>query len=259
MIGIDLSERTILITGGLGAISTAVIRRLSEAGAFLAITDLADDETGAAACVEHGVRPGRYLYRRMDVTDQAEVDRVLAGIFAARPSVEIALGLAGAGCGTHPFATTPPDEFERIFRLNYFGQVHLARTVLTHWVAARIPGHLIFTTSLVATLPWPQFSAYNSAKAAVEMLGKTLALEYAAQAIRINAVAPGHVATGASMAIYETDEAYRAMVQRVIPLQQLIPADAVADAFLWLCSPLASAINGQVIKVDFGESLPKVG
>ena len=42
-------------------------------------------------------------------------------------------------------------------------------------------------------------------------------------------------------------------------MRQLIPAEAIADAFLWLCSPLASAINGQVIKVDFGESLPKVG
>lgn len=259
MIGIDLSDRTILITGGLGAIAGAVVRRLSEAGAFLAVTDLADDAEGAARCVELGAKAGRHLYRRMDVTDEREVEQVFADIFATRPMVDIALGLAGAGCGIHPFATTTSEEFERIFRLNYFGQVHLARAVLKRWTAASTRGHLIFTTSLVASLPWPEFSAYNSAKAAVEMLGKTLALEYAAHGIRINAVAPGHVATGASMAIYDADEAYRAMVQRVIPMQQLIPAAAIADAFLWLCSPLAAAINGQVIKVDFGESLPKVG
>lgn len=259
MIGIDLSERTILITGGLGAIAGAVVRRLSEAGAFLAITDLADDASGASRCVEFGAKAGRHIYRRMDVTDEREVERVLADIFAARPALDITLGLAGAGCGIHPFAATSSEEFERIFRLNYFGQVHLARAVLKRWTAANTRGHLIFTTSLVASLPWPEFSAYNSAKAAVEMLGKTLALEYAPHGIRINAVAPGHVATGASMAIYDADEAYRAMVQRVIPMQQLIPAEAIADAFLWLCSPLASAINGQVIKVDFGESLPKVG
>jgi NAD(P)-dependent dehydrogenase (short-subunit alcohol dehydrogenase family) len=259
MIGIDLSDRTILITGGLGAIAAVVVRRLSEAGAFLAITDLADEAAGAARCVELGAKPGRHLYCRMDVTDEREVERVFADIFAARPTLDIALGLAGAGCGIHPFAATSSEEFERIFRLNYFGQVHLARAVLKRWTAASTRGHLIFTTSLVASLPWPEFSAYNSAKAAVEMLGKTLALEYAPHGIRINAVAPGHVATGASMAIYDTDEAYRAMVQRVIPMRQLIPADAIADAFLWLCSPLASAINGQVIKVDFGESLPKVG
>jgi NAD(P)-dependent dehydrogenase (short-subunit alcohol dehydrogenase family) len=259
MIGIDLTDRTILITGGLGAIAAAVVRRLSDAGAFLAITDLADDAWGAARCVEFGAKAGRHLYRRMDVTDEREVERVFADIFAARPALDIALGLAGAGCGIHPFAATSSEEFERIFRLNYFGQVHLARAILKRWTAASTRGHLIFTTSLVASLPWPEFSAYNSAKAAVEMLGKTLALEYAPHGIRINAVAPGHVATGASMAIYDTDDAYRAMVQRVIPMQQLIPADAIADAFLWLCSPLASAINGQVIKVDFGESLPKVG
>lgn len=259
MIGIDLSDRTILITGGLGAIASAVVARLSEAGAFLAITDLADEDEGRAACAGLVTQPGRHLYRRMDVTDQREVDRVTGDILAERPTLDVAVGLAGAGCGIHPFADTPPEEFERIFRLNYFGQVHLARAVLPHWVAARTPGHLVFTSSLVATLPWPHFSAYNSAKAAVEMLGKTLALEYAAHAIRVNAVAPGHVATGASMAIYDADAEYRSMVQRVIPLQTLVPAVAVADAFVWLCSPLATAINGQVVKVDFGESLPKVG
>lgn len=259
MIGIDLGDRTILLTGGLGAIARAVVHRLSEAGAFLVVTDLAGEADGAELCSRYGALPGRHLYRRMDVTDQREVERVVAETFTVRPTLDVALGLAGAGCGVHPFATTAPEEFERIFRLNYFGQVHLARAVLSRWVSARTAGHLIFTTSLVATLPWPDFSAYNSAKAAVEMLGKTLALEYAEHAIRINAVAPGHVATGASMAIYETDEMYRAMVQRVIPMQRLVPAEAVADAFLWLCSPLASAVNGQVVKVDFGESLPKVG
>lgn len=259
MIGIDLSDHTILVTGGLGAIASAVVRRLSEAGAFLVVTDLASDDEGAATCAQLVARPGRHLYRRMDVTDQDDVERTLSAILVVCPVVDIALGLAGAGCGVHPFASTTPEEFERIFRLNYFGQVHLARTVLRQWTASQTRGHLIFTTSLVATLPWPDFSAYNSAKAAVEMLGKTLALEYASHGIRINAVAPGHVATGASMAIYETDAAYRAMVQRVIPMQTLVPADAVADAFVWLSSPLASAINGQVIKVDFGESLPKVG
>lgn len=259
MIGIDLSDRTVLVTGGLGAIAGSVLRRLSEAGAFLVVTDLADQHEGAAACARLVAQPDRHLYRRMDVTDQDAVSRAFAEILRVRPVVDIALGLAGAGCGIHPFASTTSGEFERIFNLNYFGQVHLARTVLQHWVASRTPGHLVFTSSLVATLPWPDFAAYNSAKAAVEMLGKTLALEYAAHGIRINAVAPGHVATGASMAIYEADAGYRSMVQRVIPMQTLVPPDAVADAFVWLCSPLASAINGQVIKVDFGESLPKVG
>lgn len=259
MIGIDLSDRTILVTGGLGAIAGVVLGRLAEAGAFLVITDLADEADGSAACAHLLPQSGRHLYRRMDVTDPDDVERAFAQIAADRPLVDVALGLAGAGCGIHPFASTSPGEFDRIFRLNYFGQVHLARAVLRHWVAARVPGHLIFTSSLVATLPWPDFAAYNSAKAGVEMLGKTLALEYAPHGIRINAVAPGHVATGASMAIYEADASYRAMVQRVIPMRTLVPPVAVADAFVWLCSSLATAINGQVIKVDLGESLPKVG
>lgn len=256
MIALDLGGRPILITGALGAIADAMIRRLREAGGAPILTDLYPEEEGRRICDERGFAD--CAYRRMDVTDGGEVERAVAEITEEYPGLGIALGHAG-GCGIHPFAETTAEEFERIFRLNYFGQVNLARAVLGQWTKRGTKGHLIFTSSLVGSLPWRDFSAYNSAKAALEMTAKCLALEYAGRGVRVNVVAPGHVSTGASIKIYETEPAYRAMVDRVIPMGRMVRPEAVADAFLWLCSPLAGDVNGQVIKVDLGESIPSIG
>ena len=91
------------------------------------------------------------------------------------------------------------------------------------------------------------------------MFAKTLALENAERGIRFNLIAPGHVAAGSCLKVYETDEAYRKMANSVIPLKRLVRPEALADTYVWLCSSMASEINGQVIKVDLGASIPKVG
>ncbi len=256
MIALEVSDRCILITGALGAIADAMVRRLREAGATLVLTDIHPAVEGRRMCEARGFAD--CYYRQMDVTDAASVDCAVADLFSRFPGTDIALGHAG-GCGIHPFASTPAQEFERIVRFNYFGQVNFARAVLSQWTQRRTKGHLIFTSSLVGSLPWPNFSAYNSAKAALEMTAKCLALEYAGYGVRVNVVAPGHVSTGASIKIYETEPAYRAIVDRVIPMRRMVRPEAVADAFLWLCSPLAEDVNGQVIKVDLGESIPCIG
>lgn len=256
MIALEVSDRCILITGALGAIADAMVRRLREAGATLVLTDIHPAVEGRRMCEARGFAD--CYYRQMDVTDAASVDCAVADLFSRFPGTDIALGHAG-GCGIHPFASTPAQEFERIVRFNYFGQVNFARAVLSQWTQRRTKGHLIFTSSLVGSLPWPNFSAYNSAKAALEMTAKCLALEYAGYGVRVNVVAPGHVSTGASIKIYETEPAYRAIVDRVIPMRRMVRPEAVADTFLWLCSPLAEDVNGQVIKVDLGESIPCIG
>lgn len=256
MITLSLEGRIILVTGALGAIAMHVNRRLIEAGATLVLTDVIA-EAEASRCLDE-LGKSRTSYCRMDVTDQQEVTRVVSRLLEEHPGLDSVIGLAG-GCGMHPFDATTEEEYERIFRFNYFGQVNVCRAVLKEWTSRSTRGHFLFTTSLVAQLPWVDLSAYIPAKAAVEALMKCLALEYARHGIRFNTVAPGHVAAGSSLKVYESDQTYRDMVDRIIPLKRLIKPESIADAFLWLCSDLALDVNGQVIKVDCGTSLPKVG
>ncbi len=258
MIEISLQGQTILVTGALGAIATEVNRRLLQAGATLLLTDIFEATDASEKIAECRYPTQNWIYRRMDVLEADEVNLTVKSFFRDYPGINTLIGLAG-GCGMHPFATTPPDDYSRIFNFNYWGQLNPTRAILQEWENTGIHGHVIYTSSLVAGLPWADLSAYISAKAAVEALSKCLALEYAGRGIRFNCVSPGHVAAGSSQQVYDTNEAYRNMVNRVIPLKRLIRPESIADMFLFLCSPMGQDINGQVIKIDGGASIPKVG
>ena len=174
----------------------------------------------------------------------------MSAAFEKFPGMDTVIGHAG-GCGLHPFASTSEADYERIFRFNYFAQTYLARSVLARWVQRNIAGHLIFTSSYVARMPHSQISSYASAKAALENFARSLALEYALTGIRVNVVSPGNVAAGSSLKVFEEDPAYREFVLRVSLGRRNSP-ESIADAFVFLCSPLASEINGQILSPDYG-------
>lgn len=251
MISIDLAGKAILITGALGAIAGHIARRLNAAGATLILVDIKPEAEAQQALDQMGIGSSTYFYFSADITDSSQLNRVIEESFRRHPGLDIVLGHAG-GCGLHPFAETPEADFERIFRFNYFAQTYLARAVLASWTERTIPGHLIFTSSYVARFPHTQIPAYASAKAALENFTRCLALEYAHAGIRVNAISPGNVAAGSSLKVFDEDEAYRHFVMRVSPMGKRNSPEAIADAFAFLCSPLAAEINGQVLNVDFG-------
>jgi NAD(P)-dependent dehydrogenase (short-subunit alcohol dehydrogenase family) len=123
--------------------------------------------------------------------------------------------------------------------------------VLTRWTKRQIAGHLIFTSSYVARMPHSLIPSYSSAKAALENFARSLALEYALTGIRVNVVSPGNVAAGSSLKVFDEDPAYREFVLRVSLGKRNSP-ESIADAFVFLCSPLAREINGQVLSADYG-------
>jgi len=250
VISIDLSGKTILITGALGAIAEHMVRRLAESGASLVLTDIKPEDDGRRTLDGWKIPPSSYLYFAADITDSGQVDRVVSAAFEKFPRMDTVIGHAG-GCGLHPFASTSEADYERIFRFNYFAQTYLARSVLAQWTRRNIAGHLIFTSSYVARMPHSQISSYASAKAALENFARSMALEYALTGMRVNVVSPGNVAAGSSLKVFEEDPAYREFVLRVSLGRRNSP-ESVADAFVFLCSPLASEINGQILSPDYG-------
>jgi NAD(P)-dependent dehydrogenase (short-subunit alcohol dehydrogenase family) len=250
MISIDLTGKTILITGALGAIAEHMVRRLAATGATLVLTDIKPEEDAERILDGWKIAPSSHLYFAADITESSQVSRVVNATFERFPGMDTVIGHAG-GCGLHPFATTSEADYERIFRFNFFAQTYLARAVLAEWVQRKIAGHLIFTSSYVARMPHTQISSYAAAKAALENLARSLALEYATTGIRVNVVSPGNVAAGSSLKVFEEDPAYREFVLRVSLGRRNSP-ESIANAFVFLCSPLASEINGQVLSPDYG-------
>jgi NAD(P)-dependent dehydrogenase (short-subunit alcohol dehydrogenase family) len=250
MIGIDLSGKTILITGALGAIAEHIVRKLAAAGATLVLTDIKPQGDATLTLESWHIPASSYRYFAVDITDSSRVNDVVDTAFERFPGMDTVIGHAG-GCGLHPFASTSQVDFEGIFRFNFFAQTYLARAVLAQWVPRNTAGHLIFTSSYVARMPHSQISSYASAKAALENFARSLALEYALTGIRVNVVSPGNVAAGSSLKVFEEEPAYRDFVLRVSLGRRNSPG-SIADAFLFLCSPLASEINGQVLSPDYG-------
>jgi len=250
MITIDLSDKTILLTGAMGAIAEHMVRKLAAAGATLVLLDLKPAEQALQTLKEWNISPASYVYYPLDITDSANLTRVVDEAFGRFPNLDTVLGHAG-GCGLHPFATTSEAEFERIFRFNFLAQANLTRAVFARWVARKIPGHLIFTSSYVARVPHTLIPAYASAKAGLENFARCMALEYASTGIRVNVVSPGNVAAGSSLKVFEEDPAYREFVLRVSLGKRNSP-ESIADAFVFLCSPLAAEINGQILSADYG-------
>ena len=250
MITIDLSGKTILLTGAMGAIAERMVRKLTAAGAMLVLLDLKPAEHAQQMLKEWNVSPAFYVYHSLDITNSANLTRVVDETFERFPNLDTVLGHAG-GCGLHPFATTSETEYERIFRFNYFAQINLTRAVFAQWVRRKIPGHLIFTSSYVARVPHTLIPSYASAKAGLENFARCMALEYASTGIRVNVVSPGNVAAGSSLKVFEEDPAYREFVLRVSLGKRNSP-ESIADAFVFLCSPLAAEINGQILSADYG-------
>jgi NAD(P)-dependent dehydrogenase (short-subunit alcohol dehydrogenase family) len=250
MISIDLSGKTIFLTGALGAIAEHMVRRLAATGATLVLTDIKPEPEAKKIFDAWKIEPSSYLYFAGDITDSAQVDRIVKAAFEKFPDLDTVIGHAG-GCGLHPFATTSAEEFDRVFKFNFFAQTYLARAALQEWTNRKIAGHLIFTSSYVARMPHSLIPAYASAKAALENLARSLALEYALTGIRVNVVSPGNVAAGSSLKVFDEDPSYREFVLRVSLGRRNSP-ESVADAFVFLCSPLAAEINGQVFSADYG-------
>ncbi len=253
MISIDFSGKTILITGAMGAIAEHMVKRLSAAGATLVLLDLKSEAEAAEVLRAWKIPDETYIYHSLDITDSQALTRIIDGVFERFPALDTVLGHAG-GCGLHPFATTSESEFEYIFRFNFLAQVVLARTVFAQWMKRKTPGHIVFTSSYVARVPHTQIPAYASAKAALENFARCMALEYAQTGIRANVISPGNVAAGSSLKVFDEDPAYREFVLRVSLGHRNSP-ESIADAFVFLCSPLGKEINGQILSADYGSGI----
>jgi len=253
MIQIDLSGKVILITGAMGAIAEHMVKRLHAAGATLVLIDLKASTEVAETLRKWSIPEKAYVYHSLDITDSAKLTRVVDESFERFPTMDTVLGHAG-GCGLHPFASTTEQEFDRVFRFNFHAQVVLTRAVFAQWVARKTPGHLIFTSSYVARVPHTLIPAYASAKAALENFARCMALEYAQHGIRVNAISPGNVAAGSSLKVFDEDKAYRDFVLRVTLGKRNSP-ESIADAFVYLCSPMGAEISGQILSADYGSGI----
>jgi NAD(P)-dependent dehydrogenase (short-subunit alcohol dehydrogenase family) len=249
-----LSGKRILITGGLGAIGRVVVEHLLEVSASVAVNDVLEHAKAAELTRNAGWAGDRCRYFRADVTEPDDARDLVEYAVAAMGGLDIAICHAGM-VRSCPILDYPAGDWDRILDLNLKGAFLVAQAAARAMVAAGTAGKIIFTSSWVQDVPWPEITPYNVSKSGVKMLMRGMARELAPKGIRVNSVAPGIVGVGMARRQWDTEPDYRRRAQKAIPLGVLQTPESVADAMIFLCSSASDYMTGATLLVDGGCSL----
>jgi 7-alpha-hydroxysteroid dehydrogenase len=242
-----LDDKVALITGGGKGIGAAIARAFADAGADVAvIARTADDVEAVAADVR--ARGRRALAVPADVNDLDAVRGLVDRTVAELGGLDIVVNNAG-GSTSYPFLQTTVDNLEHSFHFNVSVAFELTRLAVPH-LLARGGGVVLNISSVAGRKAVRGTLTHSTMKAAVSQLTRVTAAELAPR-IRVNAILPGAIETASLAAFLDRmDPGVRETMLERTPMRRNGQPDDIANAALWLCSPAASWVTGELVAVD---------
>jgi NAD(P)-dependent dehydrogenase (short-subunit alcohol dehydrogenase family) len=248
-----LDGRAVLVTGGGSGIGLACARRLAADGAVVTICGRSEERLAAA--VDDLVAGGADArYAVADVTDEASIAAAVDRAAATHGPLAAVVANAGGAHAVGPLLRTRVDVFERDLALNVTGTFLTVKAAAPHLARSPGGGAIVAVSSIAGRLTHRLMAAYSTSKAAVDMLVRNAADELGPLGIRVNAVQPSLVPTGASDPL-ASDDATRADYLAQMPLGRVGTVEDVAEAVRFLAGPESAWITGQLLAVDGGHSL----
>lgn len=255
-----LKGKNVLVTGGSSGIGQAIAIRFGEYGSNIAINYYKSREE--AERTEEMVQLCRQQVQQMGVKDtliQADVSKEEDVVQMVQQTIDDLGGLDilinNAGFqipgDSHDIALSA---IERVLATNLVGAYVCAREAIKHFLATNKPGVIINISSVHQMIPKPRFIGYSMSKGGMQNMTTTLALEYAKDGIRVNAIGPGATVTPINRA-WVDDPEKRKLVEEHIPLRRAAEADEMGAVAAFLASDYAAYITGQTLYVDGGLTL----
>jgi len=255
-----LEGKNVLVTGGSSGIGQAIAVRFASYGANVAINYLrdpqeaADTEEQVHACVrklrQHGVRD---VLVRGDVSKEDDAVRLVGEAAAELGGLDVLVNNAGIQI-SRPSHELPSADFDKVLAVNLRGAFLCAREAIRRFLRTGTPGVVVNVSSVHQRIPKPSYLGYSVSKGGMRNLTTTLALEYAAGGIRVNAIGPGATITPINRA-WVDDPVKKAQVEAHIPIPRAGTADEMAGVACFLASDDAAYITGQTLYVDGGLTL----
>lgn len=246
-------DKVAMVTGAAGGIGAAVTARLLDEGAHVLVTDL----NTPTPPIERDAHPAQTIRcASLDVTDQSEVETTVAGWRGETGRLDVLVNCAGIR-EIVPTLELSLDEWDRVIAVNLTGTFLVSQAAARVMVADERGGAVVNLASTAGLFGIPRRSAYVAAKHGVVGLTKQMALEFASEEIRFNAVAPGVTRTEMTEQYFDEPDAV-ARLRTSHPLHGFGLADDIAAAVLHLASEEARFTTGAVLSVDGGFAAGKV-
>jgi NAD(P)-dependent dehydrogenase (short-subunit alcohol dehydrogenase family) len=231
----DLFEgRVVLVTGAGRGIGRAIALYLAEHGADVVVNDV-DEANAAETAAEIEDRGQRAVAVLADVGDPDEVEAMVATAADELGTVQHVVN--NAATKTYDdFVDLPVEDWERVLRVNLTGPMLVSRTVVRELIDADLDGSIVHLSSLAAMRPQPGSGSYGPSKGALLSVTGQMALEWADEDVRVNAICPGLIWTEASDPVYSDDE-IRAARQELVPANRIGQPEDIARTAAYLLAP----------------------
>jgi NAD(P)-dependent dehydrogenase (short-subunit alcohol dehydrogenase family) len=238
-----LARRRALVTGATGGLGRAVALAFSREGARLAVLGQ-DQERLASLRAELGEQVSTF---QVDVGGWDEVERAVGAAARALGGLDTVVNAAAVDTSWRPVGELPVEEWDRAIAVNLSGTFYVCRAALPHLEEG---GAIVNFTSVAGVRAWAEDAAYNASKAGVELLTRTIAVEYGPRGVRANCIAPGVIDAGMTDLVVDAGEREALVAKH--PLGRLGLAEEVAEAVVWLASDGSSFTTGATLTVDGG-------
>jgi len=242
-------SKVVLVLGGNAGIGRATAEAFAREGAKVVVAARREDQ-GVALVQAIQKAGGTAKFVRADVAKEADVKAAIDATVKEFGQLDVLFNNAGIEGKNGPIADLGTADFDETFAVNVRGTWVAMKHALPHLAKTR--GTIVNNSSVVADIGLPNASIYSATKGAVNALTRAAAIEFVPQGVRVNAVAPGPIETDMAARMFGSLDAFRAYFKPQVPAGGPGAVDDIAEAVLYLASPEAKFVVGQVLTVDGG-------